>query len=175
MQDHLFHRKDFFFKFPCPVATLGNCLTESSKRSLTFMEQMFPCGMMSHESRRMWEREEGVRKKRELREEEELRGRARRRKPCRDICASEPTGWTHEWETGNSMNEIKINCPPLDYEPLEISAGQKKTSTWKIWQLFNTSRQHSNIYADFPLRSQFWTYYQNSDPHSKFNLIIFFI
>lgn len=74
MQDHLFHRKDFFFKFPCPVATLGNCLTESSKRSLTFMEQMFPCGMMSHESRRMWEREEGVRKKRELREEEERDG-----------------------------------------------------------------------------------------------------
>lgn len=54
---------------------------------------------------------------------------------------------------GNWMNEIKINRPPLDCEPLEISAGQKtkkKSSMWKIWQPFNASHQHSNIYADFP-------------------------
>lgn len=159
MQDHLFHRKDLNKKnLPFPVATLGNCLTESSKRSLTFMEQMFPCGMMSHESRRMWEREEGMRKKRELREEEELRGRARRRKPRRHTRAN----WMDEWmrEPGNWMNEIKINCPPLDYEPLEISAGQ-------IWQLFNTSRQHSNIYADFPE-----LYGHNSEPIIRILILV---
>lgn len=78
-------------------------------------------------------------------------GRARRRKPRRDIRAN----WMDQWmrAPGKRMNEIKINRPPLDCEPLEISAGQKtkkKSSTWKIWQLFNASHQHSNIYTDFP-------------------------
>lgn len=154
MQDHLFHRKIFFKKkFPFPVATLGNCLTESSKRSLTFMEQMFPCGMMSHASRRMWEREEGMRKERELRVEEELWGRARRRKPRRDICASGPTGWTKEWERLETWwMKLKSTVRHLITSLWRFLQGKKnkKSSTWKIWQLFNTSRQHSNIYADFP-------------------------
>lgn len=37
-------------------------------------------------------------------------------------------------ETGNWMKEVKINCPPLDYEHLEISAGQEKKKKKKNHQ-----------------------------------------
>lgn len=140
------------------------------------MEQMFPCGLMSHEARRMWEREEGMRKKRGIREEEELRGRGRWRKPQGDICASEPTGRMNErLETRKKLKSI---VQRLIMDLWRFLHDTKKTHQHGkcIWQLFNTSRQHSNIYSEFLWTSwsQFWTSCQDSKYHSQFNLIFFF-
>lgn len=92
------------------------------------------------------------------------RGRARRRKPRRDICASEPTGWTSERE--------RLDTWWMKSKSIVHHLIMKNVENMAAFQYIPPTFQHLRRFP-WTLRPQFWTYYQNSDPRSKFNLIIF--
>lgn len=151
----------FFFTSSCEWVFTKK-LMGSRKNSVTFMEQMFSCGMMSHETRRMWEREEGMRRKTER--ERDQGGGGRWRNPHRDSCASEPTGRTNErLETWVKLKSIVQHLIAALWRFFHGNVRQKFPSTWKcVYGSF--SMRHFvfflTFYSDFPLNLmvQFWTW-----------------
>lgn len=93
------------------------------------MEQMFPCGMMSHEARRMWEREEGMK-----RERDQGGGAARKTEmeetSRRHLCIR-PTGRMNaRLETTIKLKSI---VQRLITDLWRFLHDTKKTSTWKMY------------------------------------------
>lgn len=58
-----FKEEKILFPFQLHLWGVVERLAESSKRSFTFMEQNFPCGIMSHKTRRLWDEKGGIRKR----------------------------------------------------------------------------------------------------------------
>lgn len=129
------------------------------KRSLTLVEQMFPCGIMSQSTRRMWEKEEGMRKR-----DRTERRRSSEETSQRDLCiGAKLEDRMRDWKL-----KIQINCPTLDSGSLEISARQhagKKRDLIYLENLYcNISVHHRCIVSlNFPildLISEAWLWFQ---------------
>lgn len=150
----------FLFNFQLWIWVFTKRLMGSRKSSVTFVEQMFSCGMMSHETRRMWEREEGMRRK----TERDQGGGGRWRNPHRDSGESEPTGRTSKrLETWMKLKSIVQQLIVALWRFFRSNVQQKFPSTGKC-VYGNFSMHHFvfflSFYSDFPLNftAPFWTW-----------------